>query len=276
MKQSFRQVAKNHACFALLAASLSLTSCEETIDLDLDQVREHMVIEGIVSDKPLVSGVRLSFSKSIYTTSAAKSTDGAVVTLSDDSGNNEVLQEVQPGNYAPTRMTGSVGREYRLKVTFEGTDYMSISRMPEPMFLDSVKTSVSGNDPRFSRRVELMYYVTNKPGVEEFCIIKAYGQNDGQQYYWTLFGDKNSDGKQVALDGPSFYTSGTSVRVEIISIDKAVYEYLRALEEIVGHDSFVVPDLLKMNAYNPRSNITNGALGYFSAQSQRDHVVPLR
>lgn len=271
-----RHRTKRCLSIALLAASLFLMSCEETIDLDLDPVKQHIVIEGILSDKPQVSGVRLSFTKSIYAASPAKTVGGAVVTLSDDNGNSEVLQEVQPGNYAVTRITGSVGREYRLKVTFEGADYSAVSRMPGSMSLDSVRATASGNDPRFSRRVDLMYFVANKPGIEEFCIIKAYSQNDGQQYYWTLYSDKNSNGRQAVLNGPSFYTSGTSVRVEIISIDKAVYEYLRALEEIVGHDSFVAPDLLKMNEYNPRSNITNDALGYFSAQSQKDYVVSLR
>ena len=276
MNPGLRHFSKSCVRVASLMTSILFMSCEETIDLDLDQVRERIVIEGIVSDKPSVSNVRISFTQSIYENSAVKKAGGAVVTLSDDAGNSELLQEVQPGNYAPTRMTGSVGREYRLKVTFEGTDYSAVSRMPGSMSLDSVRASVSGNDPRFSRRVELMYIVTNKPGIEEFCIIKTYDQNDGQQYYWTLYSDKNSDGKQVVLDGPSFYTSGASVRVEIISIDKAVYEYLRALEELVEHDTFVLPDLLKMNDYNPRSNITNDALGYFSAQSQKDYVVNLR
>jgi len=276
MNPGLRHFSKSCVRVASLMTSILFMSCEETIDLDLDQVRERIVIEGIVSDKPSVSNVRISFTQSIYENSAVKKAGGAVVTLSDDAGNSELLQEVQPGNYAPTRMTGSVGREYRLKVTFEGTDYSAVSRMPGSMSLDSVRASVSGNDPRFSRPVELTYFLTNKPGVEEFCIIKAYSQNDGQSYYWTLYSDKNSDGRQTMLKGPSFYTSGASVRVEIISIDKAVYEYLRALEEIVGHDSFVVPDLLKMNDYNPRSNITNDALGYFSAQSQKDYVVNLR
>jgi hypothetical protein len=275
MKPDLRHLSTTCIRVASLMTSLFLMSCEETIDLDLDQVREHMVIEGIVSDKPLVSGVKLSFTKSIYAASPTKTASGAVVTLSDDNGNSEVLQEVQPGNYAPTRMTGSVGREYRLKVVFEGTDYSAVSRMPDAMTLDSVHASVSGTDPRYSRPVALRYYLTNKPGVDEFCIIKTFTQNDGS-YYWMLFSDKYTDGKQATFEGPSFYTSSTTVRVEVISIDKATYEYLRALDKIVGDGGFEAPDLLQMNDYNPRSNITNDALGYFSAQSQRDYVVSLR
>jgi hypothetical protein len=121
----------------------------------------------------------------------------------------------------------------------------------------------------------MTYYLTNKRGVEEFCIIKTFPPNDGG-YYWMLFSDKYVDGKQAVLEGPSFYASGTSTRVEVISIDKATYEYLRALEEIVGLSGWEAPDLLQKNDYNPRTNLTHDALGYFSAQSQRDYVVNLR
>jgi len=106
-------------------------------------------------------------------------------------------------------------------------------------------------------------------------MIKAFNQNDSK-FYWTLYSDKNSDGKQVVLESPSFLASSNTIRVEVISIDKATYEYFRTLQELVGNDGFEAPDLLKLNEYNPRSNITNDALGYFSAQSQRDYMVSLR
>lgn len=275
MKLDFQHPSETCVRIIVLMVSLFLMSCEETIDLDLDQVEERIVIEGIVSDKPSVSSVRLSFTQSIYVKSAPKRTSGAVVTLSDDAGNSEVLQEVQPGLYAQTTMNGTIQREYRLKVAFEGVEYSAVSRMPDAMTLDSVRASVSGTDPRYSRPVTMRYYLTNKPGVEEFCIIKTFTQNGGESS-WMLFSDKYTDGTQAVLEGSSFYASGTFVRVEVLSIDKATYEYLRTLEEIAGKGGFDVPDLLRMNDYNPRSNLTNGALGYFSAQSQRDYVVNLR
>lgn len=275
MKAVLRHFPGNCRFITLVMTSLLIVSCEETIDLDLDQVEERIVIEGIVSDKPSVSSVRLSFTQSIYVKSAPKKSSGAVVTLSDDAGNSEVLQEVQPGLFAPSRITGEINREYKLNVAFEGTVHSAVSRMPDEMTLDSVRASVSGSDPRYSRPVAMRYYLTNKRGVEEFCIIKTFTQNGGESS-WMLFSDKYTDGTQAVLEGSSFYASGTFVRVEVISIDKATYEYLRTLEEIAGKGGFDVPDLLRMNDYNPRSNLTNGALGYFSAQSQRDYVVNLR
>jgi hypothetical protein len=147
--------------------------------------------------------------------------------------------------------------------------------MPEPMALDSIRTEVSSFDIFFGRSVTLTYYLTNKPGVEEFCVIRAYNPGEGT-FHWDVYSDRNSDGRQAALRGPSFSAYGTSVRVEVISIDKATYEYLRALEGISGENGLEVPDVFRINDFNPKSNITNDALGYFSAQSQKDYVVRLR
>ena len=259
---------------SLLCSSLFFLSCEEVIDLELDQVKERIVIEGVVSDKASASRVKISYTESIYTRSQTRRASGATVTLSDDLGNSEVLQETQPGIFAPAKVLGAVNREYRIKVAIGGVEYSAASRMPDAMSLDSVRSSSSGYDPWFSHSVTLTYYLTNRPGVEEFCIIKAFNQNDSK-FYWTLYSDKNSDGKQAALEGPSFAASSNTIRVELISIDKAAYEYFRTLQEIVGNDGFEAPDLLRLNEYNPRSNITNDALGYFSAQSQRDYVVSI-
>jgi hypothetical protein len=275
MTAHIRQFSRIHAASISLILVLMFTGCEETIDLDLDQMEERIVIEAVVSDRAGMSNVRLSFTENIYKRSPAKKAVGAVVTLSDDLGNSEVLGEVQPGLYAPTKIQGIINREYKLNVAFEGVNYSAVSRMPEPMALDSVRTEVSGFDIFFGRSVTLTYYLTNKPGVQEFCVIRAYSPGEGT-FHWDVYSDKNSDGRQAALRGPSFSASGTSVRVEVISIDKATYEYLRALEEVSGENGFELPDMLRSNDYNPKSNISNDALGYFSAQSQKDYVVRLR
>lgn len=274
MATYLRHVAKNCGTIASVFASLLFVSCEEVIDLELDQVKERIVIEGVVSDKPSASNVKISFTESIYTRSNPKSAGGATVILSDDHGNSEFLRESQPGVYTPTTIVGTVNRDYRLRVILDGMEYSATSRMPGTMVLDSVRASAPAYDILFGYATTLTYYLTNKPGVEEYCMIRALHQN-GSTISWMLFSDKHSDGKQVALES-SLSTSSTIIRVELIAIDKAAYEFYRTLRELVGEDGMEVPDVLRMNEYNPRSNISNNALGYFSAQSQRDYVVNLR
>lgn len=274
MHRALRHIGCVRTAVLLSLTSLLSISCEEVIDLDLDQVPQRIVIEGIVSDKPSTSRITISFSESIYKRSASGNVAGAKVILSDNTGRSEQLQEIQAGVFGPSSV-GIAGREYRLTVTHGGMEYTATSHMPVAMALDSVRWTGSRFNQFFSNSGSLIYYVSNKPGIEEYCLIKAYNLNESSSK-WTLYSDKYSDGKQVALESPSMNSSGVAMRIELLSIDRATYDYFVKLREVIGSDGFEIPDILRLSDFNPKSNLSNNALGYFSAQSQRDYLVNLR
>ncbi len=255
-----------------LMVSVLFLSCEEVIELDLSEVENQIVIEGTISEVYSASRVKLSFAESAFKKSQPRVATGAVVTLRDDLGNSETLNEIQPGIYAPTGILGAPHRTYTLTVEFGGQRYAAVSTMPEPMSFDSIQSIPLYYDPRFPNPVALKYYLSNRPGVEEYCLIKAYQPNDNT-VYWTIYSDKYSDGKQVVLDGPTFFSPTRTILVDLIAVDKATYDYFYTLRQITGGDDIEVPDLLAINEYNPKSNLTNNALGYFSAQAQRTYVL---
>ncbi len=67
------------------------------------------------------------------------------------------------------------------------------------------------------------------------------------------------------------FNNGDTVTVYLQSIDEGVYEYFRTLKQLEGggHGGSTSPA-------NPRSNIDNGALGYFSAYAikEKSIVIP--
>jgi hypothetical protein len=272
MKTLLRFLSAKAAISFPLLVSLLFLSCEEVIDLDLSGVENQIVIEGTISETYSGSRVKLSFAASAFKKSQPRAATGAVVTLRDDLGNSETLNEIQPGIYAPTSILGAAHRTYTLTVEFGGQRYSAMSTMPAPMSFDSIRSIPLYYDPRFANPVALEYYLSNQPGVEEYCLIKAYQPNDNT-VYWTIYSDKYSDGKQVVLDGPAFFSANPTILVDLISIDKATYEYFYALRQITGGDGLELPDLLAINEYNPKSNLTNNALGYFSAQAQTTYVL---
>ena len=255
-----------------LLMSLLLLSCEEVIELDLSDVENQIVIEGKISNISSTSGVKLGFARSAFENSEPRATSGAVVTLSDDIGNSEILRESQRGIYIPTKITGAPHRTYTLRVEFDGQVYSGVSTMPLPMTFDSIRCITLYGYPQIPNPLALKYYITNTPGVDEYCLIKAYHPND-DHVFWTVCSDKYSTGKQVALDGPTFYSTKPTIIVDLISIDKAMYEYFYSLRQLIDGDDVEAPDLLNINEYNPKSNFTNNALGYFSAQAQRSYVL---
>jgi hypothetical protein len=236
------------------------------IDLDVSDIEPQLVVEGIVSNIPTASMVRLGFTQSAYTNSPPRDVNGAQVVVSDDAGNSEVLKQSSPGVFVPSVMNGVTGRKYTLNVTIDGREYSASSVMPMAMSLDSVRNVTSGSWLSFNSTT-LQYYLTNRPGVAEFCLIKAYNQGS-TAFVWTIYSDKYSDGQQVQLESPAFTPTGNTMLIEVISIDEATYEYFYSLREILGDGSISIPDLLRMSDFNPKSNLTNNALGYFSAQSK--------
>jgi hypothetical protein len=256
-----------------LLASIFFLSCEEVLQLDLSNIENQIVIEGVVSNSSSSSKIRIGLAQSAFEKSQPKSLSGALVTLSDDLGNTEVVKESQPGVFIPSTISGVPGRVYNLRVRFLDKEYSAESRMPMPMSLDSIKYVTSSSWFSFSS-TSLKYYLTDKPGTEEFCLIKAYSLNS-TSFVWTIYSDKYADGKQVVLESPEFNPTNSTLVVELISVDKATYEYFYALREVLGN-SISIPDLLRMNDFNPKSNLTNNALGYFSAQAQSRYVVNIK
>lgn len=257
----------------VLVLSVLFLSCEEVLPLDLSGIENQMVIEGVVSTSPSSSKIKIGLTQSAFERSQPGSVSGALVTLTDNLGNSEVLKESDPGVFILSTISGVPGRVYDLRVVFGGKEYTAESQMPLPMSLDSIRYVTSSSWLTFGA-TSLRYYLTDKPGVEEYCLIKAYSLNSSS-FVWTVYSDKYANGKGVVLESPQFNPTNNTLVVEVLSIDKATYEYFYSLREMLGND-ISIPDFLRMTDYNPKSNLTNNALGYFSAQSVSRYVVNIR
>ena len=64
--------------------------------------------------------------------------------------------------------------------------------------------------------------------------------------------------------------------VRILTLDKAAYEYFFLLNELSNNNGLDIPDILNVNTYNPKSNLSNGALGYFYAYSYKKYTAVAR
>jgi hypothetical protein len=256
-----------------LLASFFAWSCEDVLQLDLSDVHNQVVIEGIVSITPSSSSIKVSLTRNSFDNTQAPKVSGAVVTLSDDQGVTEVVTESPAGVFVPSVITGSPGRTYHLRVVAAGLEFTADSKMPSPMSLDSIRYTKSTSWFTYNSTV-LKYYLTDTPAVDEYCLIRAYSQNSSS-FVWTIYSDKYTDGGHVVLESPAFTPTSSTVVVEVLSVDKATYEYFYSLRDLLG-DNISIPDMLRMTDYNPKSNLTNNALGYFSAQAQSRYIVTIK
>ena len=80
-------------------------------------------------------------------------------------------------------------------------------------------------------------------------------------------GSFENTGEMISFSESIFYEGGV-VDVQLYSMDEPVYQYFKQLDDIIFWKRRYIPPV----PYNPRSNLSNGALGYFAAMGY-DYVT---
>ena len=238
---------------------IHLSCYRDAIDLDLDEIQSQVVIEGNITD--LSGPYIVKISKPVYFTAAGgfQPISDAEVIITDDNGFSEILQEGTDGYYKSHNLQGVPGNTYSLIVSIEDEKYTAISTMPQVIALDSIKIN-SG----FGVVNGISCYFTDPAGVENFCRLKVF--RNGELIYTYLYHDRYSDGQQIVIDDIDDIDWGDQVEIQIMAIDKPVFEYFETLSEY-SETSNASSTLL--TPFNPKTNISNNALGYFSAHTFR-------
>lgn len=250
-----------------LAASLIFVSwfcsCQKEIAIDLNSAEPKIVIEAEVSDQPASCKVKLTRTVNFSQSNNFPAVKGAIVIISDNTGNSETLAETSPGIYTSSTLQGIPGRAYTLVVTDAGKEYRAMSTMSSPVSIDTltVEKSFFGNqryinvefgDPAGTANQYRFIKTINNILEKSIYITNDYLQ-DGNYFSMPLFSEDSM-------------ATGDSVSVLLQSIDMGVYEYFRTLSQLGGGDPSQSPA-------NPLSNFTNGALGYFNAYAVRSKTI---
>lgn len=250
---------RKDSILTLFAGTLALFSCQKIIKVDLNSSAPKVVIEGSINDQPGPHFVKVSQTVNFDQTNVFPAVTGAIVTISDDAGNTETLTEANPGIYQAATITGVAGRTYTLSVTAAGKTYTAVSKLNAPVQMDSLNTQKAFFGPLKNVHV----YFNDPAGIENwYKIVKTVNDSVYRDIYVTP--DLLRDGQQMeeilfTNNVEDSLRRGDSVTIALQCIDEGVYEYFRTLAPITeGNDPGATPA-------NPKTNLSNGALGYFSA-----------
>lgn len=254
--------------FTLIAAfmlTVSFSSCEDVIDVDLRSVEPELVIEGSIRIGESAE-VLITKTKDFDASNDYSPVTDAVVVISDDAGIQETLLPNQAGKYVTTSIQGTERHTYHLSVTYEGVEYTSTTYMPPRVEIDSLtlwKLPVKDiPDPQ-------IHFVDPIGEENQYyrCVLRINGEQPLLQDRLEdrLISTEHIDGSVIRQPiFISFVNSGRDddpvkqndvVTVEMQCFDKDVYRFFETLYN-VGEA-----------AANPVSNIRGGALGYFGAYS---------
>ena len=243
---------------------LLLFSCEKVIDVDLNEASPEVVVEGNLSSSTNLAEVKLSKTGSYLGDSPIEKISNALVTIENEFGRNFVLEEVEEGLYRSDKISPKEETTYNLSIEVEGEKYESTSKLNPVVNIDSLTYFFDDGFAFLEEGYIIKIYFTD-PGEQKNYYRINFFESDTLKYEagdLIVFDDRLVDGKalEVTLRGIIFEPDDT-VSIQLISLDKGAYEYYNTFQDLINvNPGSAAPA-------NPTSNITNGALGYFSAWS---------
>lgn len=270
---------------------LLFTSCEDVVQIKLDEGSKLYVIDAFLSDLRTDQVVRITTSDSYFANREAPPVENAIVQLIDM--NTNVAYDFSynsKGNYRylinTTDTIARLGHKYMLKVTIDGDTYTSIAEQKRPAIIDSIAAFYNdGTDP------------FGGPEDTYNCLLFARDKADNNaDYYWirtfrndTLF--NGSADLNICIDGTGGVVTNAPVdtiaftppatflgfktykkndicKAEVHSITRETYFFFyQAIAQINNGGLFATtPENIKTNISTPDGAKVR-AIGWFSVAS---------
>jgi hypothetical protein len=273
MKVFFRKI---HIIFISIITLLSLFfSCEDVINVQLDQAPEQLVIDGQINDHETIQTIKLSLTLPYFQNNSIPQATGATVTVLDNQNNNILFQEKSPGVYQADNFMGKPGNTYTLTINYQGDTYYAVSTMPPQIVVDSIKYESTTNTRNDNDKYYRFYLYAKEPrGEPRYYKSKAFingqDQEQAQDIFVTLKDDQLVDGNYINKE-QIFRTnklrSNDLVKIEFRAIEsKAHFFYLQAALQSRGGLFNPPPSNINGNIVNANPN-GKKALGLFIATS---------
>jgi hypothetical protein len=242
-----------------------VTACEEVIEVDLNDVNPVVVIEGNLTRSPSLTMVKVSKTSNYFGEPAvSKMVSNALVTIENDLGSKFILEEVEKGIYKSRDIYPQFGRTYKLTVEVDGEIYEAYSTLHPPVNIDSITYYYDEGFAFIDSGYYVKIYFSDPAKDINYYRVKVYknGKYKNRLDNFLIFDDKIINGQFLEFDlRQRTYEIGQEAKVELITLDKGAYDYYNTFQELISvNPGSAAPA-------NPTTNISNGAMGYFSAWS---------
>lgn len=268
-----KNIAKYYFLLLATGVTLMMSACQKVIDVKVNASPAQVVIEGNLTDVRGTQYVKINQSVAYTETNTYPAISGAEVRVSDNLGNSWKFAETQPGVYSFNNLRGIAGRTYTLNVKRDDQTYTAVSVMPARVPLDSihVRDITFGSD---NHKIIVAYYNDPKNIANQYRYVMRINGVLSKSIY--ADDDRLTDGNAIQEnlypqnDDNDFLdiNPGDEIEVEMQCIDKDVFKYWYTLRQQYrgGPGGGTAPG-------NPPSNISNNALGYFSAHTTQTKKI---
>ena len=248
----------------------SFSSCEEVINIEVEQAPSQLVIDGLVTDEDTIHVVHISLSAGFDGTVPVE-VKNAIVEVSDNLGNvynythnPEGYDSLAGYYYSDQKYVGVENGIYQLDVTVGNESFTAVDTLRGVTAIDSLSIRIDEqavNDSENDGKIyQVLLYGQEPQETIDFYYFKFYRDSllevDNNIY---VFDDKVLGSSLDGLPSPILFREGELAGVEIYGITRVQFVYLSDLANILNNDG----GMFSPPPANPRSNISGGALGFF-------------
>lgn len=260
-----------------VCAAAIVFSCEETINIDTSSTDSKVVIEGLVTNVAGGSYVKLSRSRNFYDNGQTNRISNAQVTVNSSTGEQIVFVHNPSGGtdslgyYFPNpNFSGSIGTSYTLNVEVDGQTYTGMDEMLPVTSIDSMVVRVDEGqleDPDDPGRIYAVFMFATEPQDRIDHYLFKFYRNGELLLDWPtdiyVFDDETLGESIDDVEIAGYYAEGDVVKAEIYSLTREGFIYYSDLATLLNNDG----GMFSPPPANPRSNLSNGAMGYFQASA---------
>ncbi len=251
-----------------------LFSCERTAKLDIMENEPVLVVEGLITNLAPPYYVHLSTTTDLNAEENSIAINDAVVKISNDDGEEELLTFAGDGAYQCDNLQGTIGTTYFLEITWQDQIYSSESTMLPIGQIDSLNYVFKPDD----LITDEGYYVTyfgqkSDPSTINYYrwLISLNGKLLTNRFNLFIESDEFVSGLQgLEFDIP--FSKSDTIGVQVYSLDMPVYNYYEAFGSLVNNDG----GIFSISPENPPSNVSNGAFGLFQASAINSESIIIK
>lgn len=251
-----------------LTLVIIMFSCQKVVVLDLNTAEPMLVIEGNVTTDAGPQMVFISTSGSYYTAEGIEPIGDATVMIKDGTGLVDTLEMYTAGLYYSYDITVKENVEYNIEVQHNGEIYTGSEVFPAKKKIDSlwqvVNEGIFGNGLnedgdttyniycRFQDPAETLDYYRIVVYINDTLVRTGFNS-------YLVFDDELINGQLYDFEiTGSGAIKGDNLKIELQSTGYNTYVYYTGLNDALSGGLGSTP-------YNPISNLSNEALGYFGA-----------
>ncbi|GAB5465451.1 MAG: hypothetical protein Kapaf2KO_08870 [Candidatus Kapaibacteriales bacterium] len=269
----------------LIFTALMIVSCEDVIEVDLDDRPAQLVVDAWLNDLDEPQSLTLLYSRPYFDNGDPASANDAVVTITSSDGTVYELFSEGNGKYTvpDTLPKFTIGNSYTLNIKVNGEEYTSTSEMRPVPVIDSL-TFTRTPIPFLGEDINIAeFWAQDLPGIGDTYWIRSYKNDtlldninlayDGS----TAPGSRSDDITFIAPirfsinpDGDliEFFEFGDTSRVQLFSISEDAFQFWTILEQQISNGGlFATPPVNTPTNIIQVSENGNGALGWFQISS---------